>query len=216
MGRRDTTLGVGGGDAGDDDPEDTIDRPRPRKEFDREAVIAGLTAEVAVAAVERALVDHAHGRKGLMIAYASGGGLSDLAGACLAALASRFLAVGTPRTIGVIGDGARCLATHALWFAPREIRRGEPRAACAADIVCATDPAVTIEPAWLRSGTHVNLLAGRLDTAALPHAVVVDVAALATIVAGQRDGRQLDELTIFVADDLAIAERALVRAAAGA
>jgi hypothetical protein len=222
MGRFDTTEGVGGGDAGpdDDDTDDdrTLDRSlRPRKEFNTEAVVASVSPAQAVIVVERALVDLAHGRPPLQIAYASGGALSDLAGAALAALASRFLAVGTPRTFGIVGAAAEhCLATHASYFAPRELRRGDVRAACAADIVCVANPTVTIDPTWLRSGTHVNLLAGKLDTAALPHAIVVDVAALATIVAGQRDGRQLDELTIFRADDLTLAERAIARAAAGA
>ena len=112
---------------------------------------------------------------------------------------------------------ARCLETHAHWFAPTEIRRGDPRAACAADIVCVCDDAATIDPTWLRNGTHVNLLRGTLDRARLPRAVVADMTTLAAMVAGRIDGRQLDELTLFAPRDSAeysVAEIAIVRAAA--
>jgi ornithine cyclodeaminase/alanine dehydrogenase-like protein (mu-crystallin family) len=131
-----------------------------------------------------------------------------LAATC--AIASRFLAVGTPRTMGIVGDSdglgplaALCLDAHRTYFTlPAEIRRANAsdaiaaRAACAADIVCVLDASASIDPAWLRAGTHVNLVRGRL-TAAAPRAILIDAAALAQIVCGHRDGRQLDELTIF-------------------
>jgi hypothetical protein len=128
-----------------------------------------------------------------------------LAATC--AIASRFLAVGTPRTFGIIGGDAaaseRCLDAHRVYFTlPSEIRRAgadDPvaaRAACAADIVCVLDDRASIDPAWLRAGTHVNLVRGALIAPA-PRAITIDAAALAEIVCGRRDGRQLDELTIF-------------------
>jgi ornithine cyclodeaminase/alanine dehydrogenase-like protein (mu-crystallin family) len=183
--------------------------------------VAAVSIERAIAAVERALVDHAAGRRGERIPYASGGALWDLAAATCGAIASRFLAVGTPRTMGLVGDGelaARCLDAHAHWFAPQEIRRGtaaDPRAACAADIVCVCDDAAVIDPTWLRNGTHVNLLRGSLDRARLPRAVVADMTALAAMVAGRIDGRQLDELTLFAPGgpgEYSVAELAIVRA----
>jgi hypothetical protein len=199
---------------------------RPRKPFDPDAAAAGVTIAAAIAAVEAALVDAAHGRRGPMVPYASGAGLIDLAAAACAAIASRFLAVGTPRTLGLIGlAGPRtladaCTAAHGAYFAPRELRTADPRdkaavrAACAADIVCVCDRDVVVDPTWLRAGTHVNLIEGSLDVAALPRAVVADLDALAAMVAGLRDGRQLDELTIFAPRDLGLAEHAVARAAA--
>jgi ornithine cyclodeaminase/alanine dehydrogenase-like protein (mu-crystallin family) len=123
--------------------------------------------------------------------------------AATCAIASRFLAVGTPRTIGLVGEPLfteRCLEGHRAYFAePPEIRQAELvglKAACAADIVCVFDDAARIDPIWLRNGTHVNLARGAL-TGPAPRAMMIDTAALAQIVCGHRDGRQLDELTIF-------------------
>ena len=128
---------------------------------------------------------------------------TDDAIAATCAIASRFLAVGTPRTIGLVGDpalAARCLDAHRAYFEiPREIRSDTThglRATCAADIVCVVDRDARIDAAWLRAGTHVNLVRGALAAAA-PRAILIDAAALAQIVCGHRDGRQLDELTIF-------------------
>ncbi len=128
---------------------------------------------------------------------------TDDAIAATCAIASRFLAVGTPRTIGLVGPAPLadlCLEAHRAYFTlPSEIRRDAIhglRAACAADIVCVVDPDARIDPTWLRAGTHVNLIRGAL-TGAAPRAILIDTAALAQIVCGHRDGRQLDELTIF-------------------
>jgi hypothetical protein len=55
---------------------------------------------------------------------------------------------------------------------------------------------VAIDPAWLRAGTHVNLMRGHLAGPA-PRAIRIDAAALAAIVCGRVDGRQLDELIVF-------------------
>ena len=129
------------------------------------------------------------------------GPLPDLADpitlAATTAIASRFLAVGTPRTIGLVGPAAladACLEAHHVYFAPTEVRRDDLRAACAADIVCIVGD-VTVDASWLRAGTHVNLMRGRVDGAS--RAIVVDDAALAALVCGLRDGRQLDELTVY-------------------
>ncbi|HTJ40517.1 MAG TPA: hypothetical protein VL463_00415 [Kofleriaceae bacterium] len=129
------------------------------------------------------------------------GPLPDLADpialAATTAIASRFLAVGTPRTIGLVGPSELaelCLDAHRVYFSPTEVRRDDLRATCAADIVCIVGD-VTIEASWLRAGTHVNLMRGRLDGA--PRAIFVGNDDLAAIVCGLRDGRQLDELTIY-------------------
>ena len=164
----------------------------------------------AIAAVERALVDHAAGRRGAMIAYASGGALWDLAAATCGAIASRFLAVGTPRTFGIIGDGELSLEAHRTWFSPREIRRATPdtpAAALACDIVCIHAP-IAIASSQLRRGTHVNVLAPCSFDPALV-ALVADETVLGAMAAGLRDGRQLDELTLFVAGGAALALAAL-------
>ena len=130
--------------------------------------------------------------------------------AAAAAVASRYLAVGTPRSFGIIGgtpeDEALALEAHRTWFAPREIRRGDH--ALAADIVCIYDN-TPLRAVQLRRGTHVNVLG--------PSAIDRDVVAVITdeprglpaLAAGLVDGRQLDELTIFIAGDAAIALAAL-------
>ncbi|HEX5059756.1 MAG TPA: hypothetical protein VFV99_10380, partial [Kofleriaceae bacterium] len=44
--------------------------------------------------------------------------------AAAGAVASHFLAVGTPRSIGLVGgdDAAHSLVAHRTWFSPRDIR----------------------------------------------------------------------------------------------
>lgn len=137
--------------------------------------------------------------------------------AALGAVASRFLAVGTPRSIGLVvddlEDARRSLAAHATWFAPRDIRiacAGEVPAdlgravtrdeALAADIACVHARGVTIAATQLRRGTHVNVLAddATIEPALLARATVARVVpTLGEMAAGLIDGRQLDEITIF-------------------
>jgi len=149
-----------------------------------------------------------------------------LAAAAAGAVASRFLAVGTPRSIGLVGDlmeTSLSLCAHRVWFQPTDLRcAGDDRAeelggrsvsleeALAADIVCIHLP-IELEAARLRRGTHVNVLANaELDGELRKLARIVDEPlGLPALAAGLRDGRELDELTVFVAGDLAIARRAL-------
>ena len=112
--------------------------------------------------------------------------------AATCAIASRFLAVGTPRTIGLVGDPAiadLCLDAHRAYFAePREIRRAEThglRATCACDIVCIVDDSARIDPSWLRAGTHVNLVRGAL-TGAAPRAIAIDELGIESVSESQR------------------------------
>jgi len=145
--------------------------------------------------------------------------------AAAAAVASRFLAVGTPRSLAVIGDGPGArdvLAAHRTWFEPRDVRCTEPAVAAAlggrvvargealaADIVCICAP-LALAAAELRRGTHVNALAEvALDDDLRRLAIVVDERGLCALAAGLVDGRQLDELTVFVAGTAAIAAAAL-------
>ena len=101
----------------------------------------------------------------------------ELAG--LAGVAAKFLAVGTPRTMGLIGlrDLAPAVvATQRAYSVPRELRvfDGDPVAAariaeavggrvaslteaCACDVVVARGP-VAIEREWIRGGTLVTAL----------------------------------------------------------
>jgi ornithine cyclodeaminase/alanine dehydrogenase-like protein (mu-crystallin family) len=125
--------------------------------------------------------------------------------AAMGAIASRFLAVGTPRSIGVIasGDAARfALEAHRVFFAPREVRSVADGAsvqdACACDIVCVYEPAA-IDPAWIRRGTHVDAIVDLpSELLAAAQIVVMGAAKLHEICAGFVDGRQLDEITVFV------------------
>jgi ornithine cyclodeaminase/alanine dehydrogenase len=211
----------------------------------------------AVAAVEQALVTEARGRergprppRPVLSA-----GLNAIALAAAGAIASRFLAVGTPRSIGLVGasggglhsgtrDAALAIArasltAHRVLFAPTDVRCADTdpelaralaaelggravslEQACAADIVC-LGTTVTLPRHWLRGGTHVNALAGApgLDPAILADAMlVVDdqtdlgpgvYGSLAEIAAGYKDGRQLDEISLFIAGSLTAPRRAI-------
>jgi hypothetical protein len=152
--------------------------------------------------------------------------------AAAGAVASRYLAVGAPRSFGIVIDDAAgvpaaalSLVAHRTWFAPRDVRCASiaPGAGGAAELAAATSgravsldealacdivivhgPRVRITPAQLRRGTHVNALtAGTLDPELRALATVVPEAGLPALAAGLVDGRQLDELTIFVLDDSA-------------
>jgi hypothetical protein len=133
--------------------------------------------------------------------------------AATGAVASRYLAVGTPRSIGLVGDQAdalRSLAAHRTWFAPTDIRCTGAAIdggrlvslaeALAADIVCVHEP-IALTARALRRGTHVNVLVpGFALDAELAQIAVVSRRDpdLARLAAGLVDGRQLDEITIFL------------------
>lgn len=147
--------------------------------------------------------------------------------AAAGAVASRYLAVGTPRSFGLVIDdladveaAALSLVAHRTWFAPRDIRCASTapgvtgatelaaatsgRAvsldeALACDIVIVYSTRVRITPVQLRRGTHVNALTATvLDPELLALSTVVPEAGLPALAAGLVDGRQLDELTVFV------------------
>lgn len=150
--------------------------------------------------------------------------------AAAGAVASRYLAVGTPRSFGIVIDdvvevdaAALSLVAHRTWFAPRDIRCASTaigaagavelaaatsgRAvsldeALACDIVNLYSARIRITPAQLRRGTHVNAIAASvLDPELLTLATVVPEAGLPALAAGLVDGRQLDELTVFTISD---------------
>jgi hypothetical protein len=144
-----------------------------------------------------------------------------VARACAGAVASRFLAVGSPRSFGVVGgttaDRDAMVAAHRPWFPHLPDVRwtagddARPlREVLAADIVCVVEP-LALAAAQLRRGTHVNALAAvSWDDELGSLATIVDeVAGLPALAAGLIDGRQLDELTLFVAGEAAIAIAAL-------
>jgi len=145
--------------------------------------------------------------------------------AAAGAVASHFLAVGTPRSIGLIGgdDAGHSLVAHRAWFDPRDIRCTSASLAAAvggrvvslgealsADIVCIHVP-LALAASQLRRGTHVNALAMvELDAELRAIAMVVDESkGFAALAAGLVDGRQLDELTVFIAGAATVASAAL-------
>jgi ornithine cyclodeaminase/alanine dehydrogenase-like protein (mu-crystallin family) len=112
------------------------------------------------------------------------------------------------------------LEAHRAYFAPREVRCTDAAVAaalgaratslaeaCAADIVCVCDDAARIERAWIRNGTHLNVAAGAVEEEILAVAKVVVSegtrpgmwGTLGEIVAGVKDGREVDEITVFLA-----------------
>jgi hypothetical protein len=140
------------------------------------------------------------------------------------AVASRYLAVGTPRSFSLIGDDpaiAISLEAHRCWFEPRDLRCTNEAVASAidgrtvsiaealaADIVCVHAP-IALAAAQLRRGTHVNALAPIDIDGELAAQVYDDRSGLTALAAGIIDGRQLDEITIYRASDAAIAMAAL-------
>jgi hypothetical protein len=159
----------------------------------------------------------------------SGATPPDLAARAIAAagaIASRYLAVGTPRSFGIVIDAvtevdaaALSLTAHRTWFAPRDVRCAATATgaaelaaatggrvvsideALACDIVNVYSTRIRIAPAQLRRGTHVNAgSADVLDPELLALATVVHEAGLPALAAGLVDGRQLDELTVFAVD----------------
>jgi ornithine cyclodeaminase/alanine dehydrogenase-like protein (mu-crystallin family) len=149
--------------------------------------------------------------------------------AAAGAVASHYLAVGTPRSIALIGgdEAAHSLVAHRTWFNPQDIRctsgslaaalgaRVVPLAeALTSDIVCIHTP-MALAASQLRRGTHVNALALiELDDELRKLASVYDEPkGLPALAAGLVDGRQLDELTVFIAGDAAIASGALAQLA---
>ena len=125
-------------------------------------------------AVEAALVARALGRPVPALALSA-----DEAAAGIAAVAAKFLAVGTPRTLALVGLGELApmvVASQGAYAVPRELRVFEAvpataarvaeqvggrvvslAVACAADIVVARGP-VALRREWFRSGTHVTAL----------------------------------------------------------
>lgn len=184
-----------------------------------------------VHAVERAYIAAATGAS---VAAPVPTGTRELrrARAAAGAVASHYLAVGTPRTLGLVCDDATVedalasVAAHRAWFQPRALRCAGPESlaatlgegaataslveALACDIVCVHAP-IALAASQLRRGTHVNLLArGTLDDELRALARIVDeVPGLGQLAAGMIDGRALDELTIFVAGELQTALAAL-------
>jgi hypothetical protein len=154
--------------------------------------------------------------------------------AAAGAVASRYLAVGTPRSFGIIIDdvegadaAALSLTAHRTWFAPRDIRCATTGTgatelaaatggrvvsideALASDIVNVYSTRLRITPAQLRRGTHVNAVSADVFAPELlTLATVVPEARLPALAAGLVDGRQLDELTIFTIDGAPIANTA--------
>jgi hypothetical protein len=123
---------------------------------------------------------------------------------------------------GEVDGAALALAAHRTWFAPRDIRCAARHSgaaelaaatggrvvsideALACDITNVHGRSIAITPARLRRGTHVNAVwPEAVDPELRALATVVDDAGLPAIAAGLIDGRQLDEITIYVAGDVA-------------
>lgn len=177
------------------------------------------------------MADWVHLVERAYVAVATGGATpspapsSARALAAAGAVASHYLAVGSPRSISLVGgeDAVHSLVAHRTWFNPSDVRctsasvaamvsgRFVPLAeALTADIVCIHMPLV-LAAAQLRRGTHVNALATvDLDDELRKLATIVDEPnGLPALAAGLVDGRQLDELTVFVAGSAAVASAAL-------
>ncbi len=163
--------------------------------------------------VERAFVDAATTRTPLVR------DASERFTAATGAVASHFLAVGSPRSLSLIIDDPSQVAlallsleAHRTWFNPTDLRCTSAEVAAAVggrvvslgealavDIVCVHGASVMVAAAQLRRGTHVNLLGDPscADAELLQLATVVGLVGLSQMAAGFIDGRQLDELTVF-------------------
>jgi hypothetical protein len=176
-----------------------------------------------VTLVEKAYVDAARsGAPDLLPRSIAASDVPLLGLAALGAVASRFLAVSSPRSIGLVGESvpiALSLAAHRVWFKPIDVRCHGGNVdggravsvddALAADIVCIHAP-IAIAAAQLRRGTHVNALALVTIDPELHASIFHERADLPALAAGLRDGRQLDEITVMIADGGETATRALM------
>jgi ornithine cyclodeaminase/alanine dehydrogenase-like protein (mu-crystallin family) len=159
--------------------------------------------------------------------------------AAAGAVASRYLAVGAPRSFGIVIDDATAvdaaalsLTAHRTWFAPSDVRCAATTSgaaklaaatdgrvvsvaeALACDIVNIYSTRVRVAPTQLRRGTHVNAVSAEsFDPELCKLATFVREAGLPALAAGLVDGRQLDELTIFTIDGAPIAASAAARPA---
>jgi ornithine cyclodeaminase/alanine dehydrogenase-like protein (mu-crystallin family) len=105
-------------------------------------------------------------------------------------------AAAAPRELRCAGDGADAFGGRVTSVAE----------ACACDIVCVTQPEVapTLQRAWFRRGTHV-IAFGPLDPDVLDGAKITyddqpgGWGTLGEVAAGIKDGRELDELTVYLA-----------------
>jgi hypothetical protein len=112
--------------------------------------------------------------------------LEAIAAAAACAVAARFLAVGKPRSLGILADDPRralaLLAGHRVWHQPTDIRCAGAAATVAAlaarggravstaevltaDIVC-VDVEMVVENRLVRRGSHLNLIASGVEAEA--------------------------------------------------
>ncbi|MEZ4360776.1 MAG: hypothetical protein R3B48_11385 [Kofleriaceae bacterium] len=152
--------------------------------------------------------------------------LDAVVAAAACAVAARFLAVGKPRSLGVVSDdpqrAAALFAGHRVWHQPTDVRWAGRAAAdpailaaggravsleeaVTADIVC-LDVRAELRNAAVRRGSHINLLDGTADDELRARAecyaevaTAGHTATLGELAAGIRDGRQLDEITLLLA-----------------
>ena len=87
----------------------------------------------------------------------------DIRFAALAGLGSKYLAVGSPASLGLVNCGAHSDAIavcHELLFGPLEVLHDQDlgvEEAMAADIVCLPS-STEFELAWIAEATHLNVL----------------------------------------------------------
>lgn len=139
--------------------------------------------------------------------------------AALAGLGSKYLAVGTPTTLGLIACEAEdeaLVACHELLFGPLEVLRSSEMTneeAMAADIVCLPTNAV-FELDWIAEATHLNIRsagswsAGMNELASCTALTYLNAAAaadgvshglLSEVIRGSVSGRMGEEITALLA-----------------
>lgn len=169
-----------------------------------------------IAAVEAALVADGRGLPAV-ISLVDDPVVLTLACGAAGAIASKFLAVGTPRSIGLVGCGPRAAALltahRAIFPAPRDVRCADSdpalaarfaaahggrvttiEEACACDIVCTTTDARApiVRAAWVRRGTHINAMGAGGDDR---HELELELLRTAKLVVGDRgETRRAGEL----------------------
>jgi hypothetical protein len=143
-------------------------------------------------------------------ARAAASGPPDLQAHAIAAagaVASRYLAVSTPRSFGIVIDAipdveaaGLALAAHLTWFAPSDIRCAATGTGAAELATATSGRVVAIDEALACDIVHIHSTRVRVTPAQLRRE-----AGLPAVAAGLVDGRQLDEITIFCIDGAPIA-----------
>jgi ornithine cyclodeaminase/alanine dehydrogenase-like protein (mu-crystallin family) len=155
--------------------------------IDLDSVAGSLDIAKALQQIEAHATDQAPGDPSIW----------PLARALAGCVAARYLAVGKPERIAIVGEAAPYRRIYRAAFPAAEVvhcegARGREEA-CASDVVVVADDGA-LDALWLAAGTHIDLQASHPALETLGARTCSELAAL---VEGRFAPRQSDEITAF-------------------